>query len=202
MKDYIGIIFWIIVIVILIFGFNSNIKDSEYIDGESYYHETEELKEKISSLEDELSSYKNWYEDLQIQYDNLKDEFNSTDEAVIELQNQLIENGIEPIIPIPEKIELTDSSNSTQDEKSSWEKYKEQRQAEENIQLQSHDTIEEISELSSISQEYVLNTNTHKFHKSSCSSVSQMKESNTEYFSGTRDEVISKGYEPCKRCNP
>ena len=49
---------------------------------------------------------------------------------------------------------------------------------------------------------YVLNTNTHKFHYPSCSSVSQMKDKNKEYYTGTRDEVISMGYEPCKRCNP
>lgn len=50
--------------------------------------------------------------------------------------------------------------------------------------------------------EYVLNTNTHKFHYSSCSSVKQMSEKNKDYFTGTRDEVIDMGYDPCGRCNP
>ena len=49
---------------------------------------------------------------------------------------------------------------------------------------------------------YVLNTNTHKFHYPSCSSVNQMKESNKEYYEGDRDDVIAMGYDPCKRCNP
>lgn len=49
---------------------------------------------------------------------------------------------------------------------------------------------------------YVLNTNTYKFHYPSCSSVNQMKESNKQYFSGTREEVIAMGYDPCGRCNP
>ena len=49
---------------------------------------------------------------------------------------------------------------------------------------------------------YVLNKNTKKFHKTNCSSVSDMKEKNKEYFSGTRQEAIDKGYTPCKRCNP
>ena len=49
---------------------------------------------------------------------------------------------------------------------------------------------------------YVLNTNTGKFHFQSCSSVSQMSEGNKSYYTGTRDEVIAMGYEPCKRCNP
>ena len=49
---------------------------------------------------------------------------------------------------------------------------------------------------------YILNKNTKKFHYPSCSSVSDMKEKNKEYFSGTREEAISRGYKPCKRCNP
>ncbi len=50
--------------------------------------------------------------------------------------------------------------------------------------------------------DYVLNTNTHKFHIPSCSSVKQMKESNKLFYNGTREEVIGMGYDPCKRCNP
>lgn len=50
--------------------------------------------------------------------------------------------------------------------------------------------------------DYVLNTNTHKFHYPNCSSVKQMKDSNKSYYTGTRDEVISMGYDPCGRCNP
>lgn len=49
---------------------------------------------------------------------------------------------------------------------------------------------------------YVLNTNTHKFHYSCCSSVGDIKASNRWDYTGTRDEVIAMGYQPCKRCNP
>lgn len=49
---------------------------------------------------------------------------------------------------------------------------------------------------------YILNTNTKKFHYPSCSSVSQMKESNKKEFTGGREDVISQGYEPCGRCKP
>ncbi|MCB7320453.1 DNA/RNA non-specific endonuclease [Lacrimispora sp. 210928-DFI.3.58] len=49
---------------------------------------------------------------------------------------------------------------------------------------------------------YILNTNTKKFHYPSCSSVSQMNESNKKSYFGSRDDVISQGYDPCKRCNP
>lgn len=51
-------------------------------------------------------------------------------------------------------------------------------------------------------RDYVANTNTHKFHYPSCGSVSQMSEHNKWFFHGTRDELISQGYDPCKRCNP
>ena len=51
-------------------------------------------------------------------------------------------------------------------------------------------------------QEYILNTNTCKFHLPSCSSVKKMKESNKKSFTGDRDDVLSLGYSPCGNCNP
>lgn len=45
-------------------------------------------------------------------------------------------------------------------------------------------------------------TFTHKFHFPSCSSVNQMKDKNKSYYTGTRDDVIAMGYDPCKHCNP
>lgn len=50
--------------------------------------------------------------------------------------------------------------------------------------------------------DYVLNKSTKKFHKPSCSSATNIKPSNREYFTGTREAVIARGFEPCKRCNP
>lgn len=50
--------------------------------------------------------------------------------------------------------------------------------------------------------DYVLNTNTMRFHKPTCSSVSTMSEKNKSYFTGTRSELISKGYTPCGNCKP
>lgn len=49
---------------------------------------------------------------------------------------------------------------------------------------------------------YILNTNTKKFHYPACSSVDQMAEKNKQVYSGSREEIIAMGYEPCKRCNP
>ena len=51
-------------------------------------------------------------------------------------------------------------------------------------------------------QSYVLNKNTKKFHLPSCDSASSIKAKNREDFTGTRDELIARGYEPCKSCNP
>ena len=48
---------------------------------------------------------------------------------------------------------------------------------------------------------YIGNKNTKKFHRSTCSSVNAMNESNKVGFK-TRTEAISAGYTPCKNCNP
>lgn len=50
--------------------------------------------------------------------------------------------------------------------------------------------------------EYILNTNTKKFHRPSCSNADQIKDENRSDYSGDREELISQGYEPCKNCNP
>ena len=53
-----------------------------------------------------------------------------------------------------------------------------------------------------VTNDYVINTNTGKFHKPLCKSVSKIKDSNRWDYNGTRDEVIGMGYVPCKNCNP
>lgn len=50
--------------------------------------------------------------------------------------------------------------------------------------------------------DYVLNSNTKKFHFPSCSSIRDMKEENKEYFSGDRKTLTQAGYSPCSRCKP
>ncbi|MDD3206495.1 MAG: DNA/RNA non-specific endonuclease [Lachnospiraceae bacterium] len=54
----------------------------------------------------------------------------------------------------------------------------------------------------STGENYIINKNTKKFHKSSCSSVSKMSEKNKKTFTGDRQTLIDEGYEPCKRCKP
>ena len=51
-------------------------------------------------------------------------------------------------------------------------------------------------------RDYVLNKNTKKFHYPWCSSADDIKKKNRKDFTGTREEVISQGYVPCKRRNP
>jgi hypothetical protein len=58
------------------------------------------------------------------------------------------------------------------------------------------------AQVSKSEHDYVLNTNSHKFHYPDCPSVDQMKDSNKKYFTGTREEVIEMGYDPCGNCDP
>lgn len=84
----------------------------------------------------------------------------------------------------------------------------ENQAAQENIQT---DTAEEAFSEGNVSaasagetvqETYVLNRNTKKFHKPSCSSASDISEENRADFTGTRQELLDAGYEPCKRCEP
>ena len=49
---------------------------------------------------------------------------------------------------------------------------------------------------------YILNTKSHKFHKSSCSSISKMSARNKKEVSADREDLIAQGYEPCGNCKP
>jgi outer membrane biosynthesis protein TonB len=50
--------------------------------------------------------------------------------------------------------------------------------------------------------DYVVNTNTKKFHYSYCSSVNRINDENRWDYYGSRDELIDEGYEPCGKCHP
>lgn len=52
------------------------------------------------------------------------------------------------------------------------------------------------------STQYILNLNTHKFHYPDCGSVKLMSESNKGTYTGSREDLIQQGYEPCGNCNP
>lgn len=50
--------------------------------------------------------------------------------------------------------------------------------------------------------EFILNTSSHKFHKTNCDSIGNISDKNKSTFKGTRQELIDKGYKPCGSCNP
>ena len=72
----------------------------------------------------------------------------------------------------------------------------------EEVQTEAPAEQTQVQEQAAAASEYILNTNTMKFHRPSCSSVNQMSDSNKWVYDGTREEVLNMGYEPCKRCNP
>lgn len=49
---------------------------------------------------------------------------------------------------------------------------------------------------------FVLNANTMKFHYDCCPSARTISARNRRDYHGTRDSVISMGYEPCNNCRP
>lgn len=51
-------------------------------------------------------------------------------------------------------------------------------------------------------QTYILNTKTQIFHDPTCSSVDDMKASNKQTYTGSREDLIDQGYTPCGRCKP
>lgn len=50
--------------------------------------------------------------------------------------------------------------------------------------------------------DYVLNKNSKKFHLPDCSGATDMNAANRQEYTGTREDLISQGYEPCGRCKP
>lgn len=49
---------------------------------------------------------------------------------------------------------------------------------------------------------YVLNKNTKKFHYADCASAKSIKETNRATYTGSRNDLIAKEYQACKKCNP
>ena len=49
---------------------------------------------------------------------------------------------------------------------------------------------------------YILNTNSKKFHKPTCSGAKDISEKNKKTFTGSRADLINQGYKPCGNCKP
>ncbi len=53
-----------------------------------------------------------------------------------------------------------------------------------------------------MSEDYVLNTASKKFHLPECGGGRDIKKENKKEFFGLREELIDRGYDPCGICNP
>ena len=51
-------------------------------------------------------------------------------------------------------------------------------------------------------KEYILNTNSLKYHLPTCDSVDQMSEQNKKVYKGNKKDLENAGYSACKSCNP
>lgn len=49
---------------------------------------------------------------------------------------------------------------------------------------------------------YILNTNSKKFHKTTCPLAKDIKDKNRKDYKGSRQSLIDKGYSPCGSCKP
>lgn len=49
---------------------------------------------------------------------------------------------------------------------------------------------------------YILNTSSYKFHNPDCKYIKDMKDYNKMEYTGTRDEILAMGYDPCGVCHP
>ena len=78
----------------------------------------------------------------------------------------------------------------------------ESSESEDGQSVQGIDSASQENKSQSAEQTYIINENTEKFHDPDCSSVEDIKEKNKREFTGTRDELIEEGYEPCGICKP
>ena len=60
----------------------------------------------------------------------------------------------------------------------------------------SNDTTTEVS------QRYILNTNTKRFHLPTCSGASSISPANRQEYTGYRSDLIAQNYSPCGTCDP
>jgi len=68
--------------------------------------------------------------------------------------------------------------------------------------IQNQEVTTESSGTQTEAADYVLNTNTKRFHYPDCKSVTDMKEKNKQYYHGSREDLINQGYKACGNCQP
>ena len=70
------------------------------------------------------------------------------------------------------------------------------------VQESSAESTSKLDKTESFSETYILNTSSKKFHRTDCSSISKISDSNKQSITAGREEILDMGYEPCKSCNP
>lgn len=121
----------------------------------------------------------------------------------------LPENGTEPASEESATEQLPDDSPEPVEADTAQDPFQTDEMAAETEPVDSPDPEPESSpetetdrEEQSTARDYVFNTNSKKFHIPSCSGVRRMNEENKEFFNGTREEALARGYEPCGTCKP
>lgn len=74
--------------------------------------------------------------------------------------------------------------------------------AGENNAPSSANTNATTSNQSADQQEYILNAKNKKFHLPSCSAANDISPTNKQDYTGTRNDLIARGYTPCGICKP
>ena len=74
-------------------------------------------------------------------------------------------------------------------------------QTEKSTEVMTEETTQIIAELTTETQTEEIIT-TWNFIPKIVLALKDISEENRECYEGTKDELISKGYDPCKRCNP
>lgn len=90
------------------------------------------------------------------------------------------------------------------EQKAAEQKAAEQKAAEQKAAEQQAATAQNTTPSAPVAEgtTYVLNKNTKKFHKPTCTKVETIKSKNRQDYSGDRQTLINQGYQPCKICNP
>ena len=67
---------------------------------------------------------------------------------------------------------------------------------------QADENMSENGRNENVVRDYVANKRSFKLHFPECESLTNMKEENKLYLTGTREELINQGFEPCGGCRP
>lgn len=123
-------------------------------------------------------------------------------ESVAAIASASIEATAEPSTQATETVTqpTTEETTVPTEESSEPETTETTQDAEDESSEPTEESTEDTTEIQGT--DYVLNKNSKKFHYPKCGSVSKMKESNKEFYTGTREDLIAKGYDPCGNCHP